>query len=216
MKLPLLILKIRRGWLWAILLSSFTPAFAEPLPKRVTAETDWPGITASIYQITRLPGNRVALKLIYLVDHTAPLRTYIADRPLKFEFDPNSDKLPTPPTTGFEPYSFKKGGELIDDVSGLIFRVAKAKPEDAINPEPTELLEAVAPDGAFFVGGIFDCPPVNTEKSHPEQRVTFKLPALKTPLKDVPLPREENVPLNFFPKPKTLPLGTPLPTPSSN
>jgi len=216
MKFSTLFFKIRRGGLVAILLSSLTPAFSETPPKRVTAETHWPGITASVYQIARLPGNRVSLKLIYLVDHTAPLRTYIADRPLKFEFDPNSDKLPVPPTTGFEPYSLKKGGELIDDFTGLIFRVAKAKPEDVINPGPTEVLEAVAPNGTFFVGGIFDCPPANEDKSRPVQRVTFQLPALKTPLKDVPLPREENLPLNFFSQPQTLPLGTPRPTPTPN
>ena len=176
-----------------------------------------------VHQIARLPGNRVSVRFIYRASGDAPNETYIADRPLKrfpgVSVDPGR---PTPLEIGnkapeeYHPYSIEKKGQLIDEATGRAFPPADLKPGDAVEPGRSDALEVIQPDGAFFLGSVFECPPVNRDDPPKLQWVTIQLPGLKTPLKGILLPREENMPLNFFPKPKTLPRGAPPPTSTPN
>jgi len=212
------------GFLTALLLSLVSTWGAPPQPE--TVETQWPGITVTAYQIARLPDNRVSVKFIYRASNTAPSETYIADRPLK-SFSSAADPA-TPPANppavdpppagpsgeGYFPYTLEKKGQLIDEATGKAFPPAESKPEDTVHPGRMDALEVVRPNEGFFIGGVFECPPINPDDPPKEQRVTFELPGLKKPLKGILLPRDVNVAVDFFPKPRILPLkpGKPKPT----
>jgi len=202
----------RKNWFLAALFFSLVPAFGVP-PKVAPVETHWPGITATVYQIARLPDNRVSVKFIYRALSNAPAETYIADRALT-SFVSESDDPKQEPLV-FYPYSLEKKGQLIDEATGQAFSSAELKANDKVHPGRMDALEVVRPDGAFFLGGVFKCPPISEDDPPKEQWITFNLPGLKKPLKGVQLPREENVPINYFPKPRTLPFGAsepPTPT----
>ena len=178
----------------------------------------WPGISVSVYQIARLPGDRVSVRFIYRAARTAPAETYIADRPIK-QFTPipeNPELEIAHPGRDQEyyPYTLGKTSELIDEATGKVYPAAEFKAGDAVHPGQMEVMEVVKPGGGFYLGGIFECPPVNQDDPPQIQRVSFQLPGMKKPIKGVLLPREVNVAVDFYPKPKVLPLGTPRPKPT--
>jgi len=199
----------RYGFLATLLLSLASTWGAPPKPE--TVNTHWPGITVTIYQIARLPGNRVSVKFLYEAASNAPGETCIADRPLK-AFARASDD-PNEPLVEYYPYSIENKGQLIDEATGKTFPPSKLKPGDAVHPGRTEAMEVIRPHDAFFLGGVFECPPVNQDDPPKIQHVTFNLPGLKKPITGIPLPREDNVPVDFFPKPH-FPSSNPTPPPN--
>jgi len=204
--------RVGYGLILAALLSAGAPAWSDPPPKPklpAAAETHWPGITVNIHQIARLPNNRVSVVFIYRALSKAPAETYIADRPLK-SFATESEGVPAVPIE-YAPYSIEKKGVLIDESTGKKFPAAEQKPGDLVNPGRTEALEMVRPDDGFFLGGVFECPPVNQDDPPKPQWISMNLPGLKNPIQGILLPREENVALDYYPKPRTIPLGQSAP-----
>lgn len=178
--------------------------------KPKAAETQWPGVTAEVHTITRLPDNRVSVKFIFRANSSAPAITYIADRPitnLKVVdqvpiLGPNAKPVGETPVM-VEAFSIAKGGQLIAEESGGKFASASLKAGDNLAPEAhpgiTETFEGVERGGAFFLGAVFNCPPINEDKPPKPQFVSFQLPGINGAISRVLLPRVVNQPHCFFP-----------------
>lgn len=150
-------------------------------PKPTPAKTKWAGITASVYQIARLPNNRVSVIFIYRAAANAP------DNEIYGEASPQVDG-----TSVVAPYSIEGQGQLIDESTGIPYAASENQVGDTIQPGQTSAMQMVRANEGFFLGGIFKCPPVNQDDPPKAQWVSFELPGLKEPIKKVLLPRGIN------------------------
>jgi len=150
----------------------------------------WPGVTAEIFSIMRLDGNRVAARFFFTSAPSAP-SALIAD---KF-FVPDGSPATAEAFDAAGPYTVA-GATLIDEASAKSFPSSARRAGEARPGRPEIKLELTAGNG-FLIGQIFECPAVNQEDPPKKQFVSFQLPGFKQPITGVPLPREVNQPIQF-------------------
>jgi len=174
--------------LGGLLLSLVSSAIAQQ-PKPV--ETQWPGISAEIFQITRLADNHAAAIFHFASSTSAPEFTLISSKLIQ--------KLDKEGILAFEdgpPFSIETG-KLIDEGNGKVY--SRSEPQiggEAMPVDSAQRLNLPRSSG-FLIGLVFDCPPVNLDDPPKKQFVTFQLPGLKSPITGVPLPREIDKPISF-------------------
>lgn len=181
---------LRRSPFGGLLLIFFTWVLTAQAQEPKPGITQWPGVTAEIFSITRLDGNRVAARFFFTSTPSAPAALIAG----KF-FVPDGSRATVEGFDAAGPYTLATA-TLTDEASAKSFPTSTRRAGEARPGRPEIKLELTAGNG-FLIGQIFECPPVNMDDPPKKQFVTFQLPGLKSPITGVPLPREVNRPIPF-------------------
>lgn len=169
------------------------PSKTQPPQHTIKIATEWPGILASIWEIRRLPDNRLVLQCAF--DNLSAKPAFLSGNTRTVK-KPGIDGGPSTEVSEFEPYNISVGALLTDQRTGLTYKA---------------LPGASAPSGFGFRPGdgtSFDVtfpappPPPRPEKpdAKPEkQTVSIKLPKVKEPFRNIVIPQNEGEVIKFHP-----------------
>jgi hypothetical protein len=175
-------------------LSQVAPPSKTPPPLHpARIATEWPGIEASILEISRLPNNRLLLQCAFDNLSSKPAFLAVNIRTVK---KPGINGGPATEGSEFDPFNISAGALITDERTGLTYKAFPGGP---------------APSGFGFRPGdgtsfsvTFPAPPLPPPPEKPDakpekQTVTIRLPQVKGPFRNIVIPQNEGEVIKFHP-----------------
>jgi hypothetical protein len=167
------------------------PSMARAPQHPVRIATEWAGIEASIWEIRRLPGNRLLIQCAF--DNLSAKTAFLAVN-IRTVKKPGINGEPATEGVEFDPYNISAGALLTDEGTELTYKAVPGSP---------------APSGFGFRPGdgtvlsvTFPAPPPPPEKpgaAPVKQKVSVQLPQVRQPFRNIVIPQIEGEVIKFHP-----------------
>lgn len=167
------------------------PPKAEPPQRLVRSATDWPGIVATIWEIQRLPNNRLLVQCAF--DNLSAKNASMATN-IRVVKQPGINGGPETEGVEFDPYNISSGALLTDEETKISYK--------AVPGSPAAAGFGFRPGDGTVLSVTFPCPPPPEEKpgaAPVKQKVSVQLPQVRQPFRSILIPQEEGGVVKFRP-----------------